>query len=242
MFRGSAFEYSATFLHSWQSFLTVGVTGNAVLNTLYSRPYINHNLSFLTCDTEINTIVLGYTALFDITACSVNLILFIIPYKKLNKSMIPKEHSQSKSSLTFSQRMQSATSTLTRLGYFNGHMRQPTNDDGEENSGDESPSIYSISSMSTTQSRSDTSHESNKNIEIVNIPVKVVETKPLENAMIAKALEKRKKRKKKKERKEKNKLFRVIKKLTLLTAIGVGSTIVNAMLIGIFSIPILWYV
>ena len=333
VFRGSAFGYSLKLLYGWQSFLTIGVIGNAVLNVFNSKPYINNNLSFLSCDTKVNTIILTYTALFDITACSVNLILFIIPLKKLNDSMAENEQSKSKSKSTSNSTnnhnnnnnntnnndvqtpttnrcVRSASSTMSSgHGYTpghhhtQGHTHDKTPSQNNSHAQPLSPTIDTVNTLNL-QIQSNTSREYDKSIEIVDIPVPVMEDERLENdhdktgiqnlgsplststevvshapqtgslhmqpvqigsghnhdqrepstekkkkkkkkekeKRMSNGAKKSKKRKNQKQREEENKLLRVIKKLTLLTAIGVGSTIVNAMLIGIFSVPILWYV
>ena len=85
-FKRSTYEYSNSLLYSWRIFLTISSLITIYLVLTRFENEIDKSQELITCVTIFDVPTLAYGAVVDIIACSVNLLLFIIPLTKLIRS------------------------------------------------------------------------------------------------------------------------------------------------------------
>ena len=215
-FGDSAYRYSKTFLYSWRTFLTLSSTILSVATIIANNPQAVENIDdkeyYLSCYLIWNNNVLYFLALLDIIACVVNVILFIIPLRKLDKKRKELQNNIN----TYSNNLNVVNDNDDSIKTNSGTSpKDSTNKDTMK-----APDLHVVASSSMRGTPTGSS----------STPVKGaggVYVFDSDNKTTSKM-------------KKDGLLLKVAKKLTILTSIGVGSTFLSMLFIGIFSWATVW--
>ena len=216
-FGDSAYRYSNKFLYGWRVFLTLSSTILSIATIIVNNPEAVENIQneeyYLSCYLVWNNIVLFFLVLLDIIACVVNVVLFIIPLRKLDKKRKELENNINGSVNHLKN------GETSKTGSINSTKNSNISDDNTDNNDDDSNVEMKVPDLEVVPSGSFASTPSSKTVKKASF----------EN-------DKKTRSKIKKD----NLLLKVAKKLTILTSIGVGSTFLSMLLIGIFSWATVW--
>ena len=236
----------------WRCYLVVSVLLVAIFVPSNFHATINDEYKFIPCRTEFETSILIIGVLGDLFACITNLILFIIPLKKVSKSI---QHAQVNKASDYNNIDINVNSKDSKETLPHTHAQLQMASTPSNQSNNNSINAVRVGSISPNHDQSPSPHatiDHDNNVRVNNFASIAMETTSNDNDNInininnkfenRNLSNKERETGKKTTEKRKDELLAVAKKLTVLTGIGIATTIGAIVMIGMVGMPIVWYV